>query len=164
MSGETVEPGQVEGLGQPGLSTGPGQVFDESEQVSLWALFDPRPNAEPTVWSVTTQPLTVGAPPKSCTDTPMLVIEGVGVTDAEGMRELSVNDFYCPQLSDVKEPAFLLATADTDQPVYMTAQVLWRAPNDLAALRFFSWGIAGKPAPEVVFNWQLTIAAGFLVL
>jgi hypothetical protein len=121
--------------------------------------------ADGVIWNITNQRLRT-IPPKVCTPTGALVIAGVGITNPQGAIALSVNDFYCPPEGNfsygLQEPIILTATAGGSQPVYMTTETVWgdRDNNELT-LRFFSWGIGGRPVPNTVFRWHLTIATSF---
>lgn len=157
---------------QAGLEPSSGQlnqepVFDENV-VSLWApVWGPGTDQGPT-WGITTQ-RDRHIPSKSCVETTALVVAGVGITGGKGVVELALNDYYC--LPDVEEglyelnnqtPTILLATAAGSQPVYMTTETFWRdEPRTDLGLRFFSWGIGGRPVPDAVFQWHLTVATVF---
>jgi hypothetical protein len=144
-------------LGQP--------IFDEN-LVALWTLYKSNAAADGVQWSITDQRLRA-IPHKLCTYTGALVIAGIGITNPEGVIELSVSDFYCTPEADrltfqLQEPIILTATAGGSQPIYMTTESSWgNQNNNELTLKFFSWGIGGRPVPNAVFRWHLTIAATY---
>lgn len=167
MSDATIDPPHPSDLGLSDEEARAGQpIFDEN-LVALWTLYllTPEGPADGVIWNITNQRLRT-IPPKVCTPTGALVIAGVGITNPQGAIALSVNDFYCPPEGNfsygLQEPIILTATAGGSQPVYMTTETVWgdRDNNELT-LRFFSWGIGGRPVPNTVFRWHLTIATSF---
>jgi len=129
-----------------------------SEAVSVWTFF---PELRDPTWYITTRPLTAGAPPKSCRQTGALMIAGTGSTNPNGQREFRVREFSClAQNYLFAPPPSLLATAATDQPVFLTARAdLIQQARDVR-LRFFAWDAAGQPV-RVSFRWQLIAPAYF---
>jgi hypothetical protein len=140
-------------------------IFDENlVALSAQYILPAEGPADGVIWNITNQRLRT-IPLKVCTPTNAVVIAGVGVTDPEGTITLSVNDFYCPPEGrfnyQLQEPIILTATAGGNRPVYMTTETIWGDQNNELTLRFYSWGIGGRPVPNAVFRWHLTIAASF---
>lgn len=165
MSDATIDPPHPSDLGLSEEEARAGQpIFDEN-LVALWTLnpLFPEVPADDAIWNITNQRQRT-IPQKVCIPAGALVIAGVGITNPEGTIALSINDFYCPPEGNInyglQEPIILTATAGGSQPVYMTTETVWgdRDNNELTLI-FFSWGIGGRPVPNAVFRWYLTVAA-----
>jgi hypothetical protein len=164
MSDTTTDPPHPSDLELSEDETHFGEPIFDGNLVALWTLYKTNAAADGVQWSITNQRLRT-IPPKVCAPTGALVISGVGITNPQGFIELSVNDFYCAPEGGrltfhLQEPIILTATAGGSQPIYMTTERSWgdQSNNELT-LKFFSWGIGGRPVPNAVFRWHLTIAA-----
>jgi hypothetical protein len=107
---------------------------------------------------------------KSCAYNTLLEISGSSVTDGTGKLEFRLSDVWCYEGYAAAGrlafdfPIVCVATAQTDQPVFLTSlQRRVAAPpnppgidNDIQ-VEVFSWGPTGSPLANVVFDWHCRV-------
>ena len=116
--------------------------------------------------ALTTQPLVVErAPPiKTSTGSRILKVHGRSVTGPEGSSRFSLSAFVCEPLRDLGTPVGILATPQTNHPIYLTATsrlVFSLPPGPVTAVdvavEVFAWGPNGNPRSNIPFNFMATL-------
>jgi hypothetical protein len=93
-----------------------------------------------------------GNPNRRCAQTSILVVSGLSVVDADGSSEIRMSQFLCGQIAPAS-PVIFLATPQTSQPVFVTAEpaIIENGSDVRVVLR--TWGPDGAPAPNTLVAW-----------
>ena len=144
-----------------------GRAIELEPEALKRILFYPAAAYDFSGGSVTT--LNIFFPGKRCRDTRLLDAGGVVTTGDDGKRTFLLSDFVC--LSEhrlLAPPVNLLATAQSDRPVFVTALHSLVEPNDLrrsdVRITLNSWEAGGAPAPHIGVHWRCRVVSEPIIL
>lgn len=101
---------------------------------------------------------------KRCNRSSVLTIGGYIMTGQDGTAEHLLSEFYCGRqgnaFSNIRPPAFLVATPRSSEAVFATARAF---PTHIdgrpdAKLSFLTWQGNGKPASRILVAWHCLVA------
>jgi hypothetical protein len=99
---------------------------------------------------------------KFCSSSRILDICGTIRAGNDGTVEFKLTDFIClrgpapgANFDRFTPPAFVVATARSDSPVYLTSQV--RIHNNDILIKLFAWDSSGSPMPNTITDWRCCV-------
>ena len=101
---------------------------------------------------------------KSCVNSTLLDASGSVFTGAAGSTTFLLSTVIClPPVHSLAEPVYLLATAQSTAPFYVTTtHAIVGGGTDLQ-VTVFAWDAKGNPAPNVTVHWRLRVVSNQIV-
>lgn len=147
MTTNKVDEKRVRHLVDAGFLGGTGEVLPVEQTRGLWTDHD---------GSLTKFHELIG---KFCTSTKILEVCGTSATGSSGTAEIKLTDFVCLRKAEagghydrIILPVFFVATARSDAPVHVTAQV--STPANEIVVKVFAWNSSGVAVPGVLVDWH----------
>jgi hypothetical protein len=101
---------------------------------------------------------------KSCVPSTLLDASGSVFTGPAGNTTFLLSNVIClPPVHSLAEPVYLLATAQSTTPFYVTTtHTLVGGGTDLQ-ITVFAWDAKGSPAPNVTVHWRLRVVSNQII-
>jgi hypothetical protein len=91
---------------------------------------------------------------KFCNPASLLDVAGAGTTASDAKLIFQITDFACLGPSTFAEPVVIVVTPRADGAFFATQTHLLVNNNNDVQISVFTWNSAGKPAPNISFDWR----------
>ena len=101
---------------------------------------------------------------KSCVASTLLDASGSAFTGTAGNATFLLSNVIClPPVHSLAEPVYLLATAQSSTPFYVTTTHALVGGGTDVQVNIFAWDAKGSPAPNVTVHWRLRVVSNQII-
>jgi hypothetical protein len=101
---------------------------------------------------------------KSCVASTLLDASGSAFTGPTGNTTFLLSNVIClPAVHSLAEPVYLLATAQSSTPFYVTTTHTLVGGGTDVQITIFAWDVKGSPASNVTVHWRLRVISNQII-